>query len=130
MLSQTYLKTWTKSSMKKKNKYKIFSTETDKDIDAVLNEEATKDKDAPVKVKSAGAFCSLVKSFCKPLNCETCVVLQEEYPRGIWLCSVCIDSTVTVYSFWGDVPCSKCGFSGGVKALCQKKKTRKKGYTT
>lgn len=106
---------------KSKKTRKIFSKETDNEINSLLKSS----KETAKTVKSAGAYCSIVNGFCKPLNCESCPTLRTEYPRGKWLCSVCSsDDMIIKHSFWGDKSCELCGFSYGVMTLCTTKKRR------
>lgn len=110
---------------KKKREMKIFSKSTDDEISLVCNNTpvVAVTQDA---VKPSGAYCSLVKSFCKSENCGSCQALHEYAPAHQWVCTECADSNIfTLYPFWEDTNCEICGIDYGVM-ICVKQKKYKR----
>ena len=103
---------------------KIFRCQTDKEIDDLSKDSKLQEAKT---IKSSGTWCSLLKSFCKPMNCETCSSLNDEHPQKQWLCSVCSeDKEYILHPYWGDTRCTKCGWEYGVMVLAKKRKKRKR----
>ena len=112
---------------KKKNKQnrnvKIFSKSTDDEIFSLCNKQTKKED---MQVKPAGSFCSLVKSFCKSENCNTCKALQNHVPNKEWLCTKCANAELyKLLPYWSAVICTRCGWENGVMVCAKLKKVRR-----
>lgn len=110
---------------KKKREIKIFLKSTDDEISLVCNSTPViaAEQDS---VKPSGAYCSLVKSFCKSENCGSCKALSDHAPGHQWVCTECADTdNFILYPFWEDTSCEICGIDYGVM-ICVKQKKYKR----
>ena len=103
-------------------KRKIFSIETDEEIDSLCDPQPLV---STVEEQGNVVHCSIIDGFCISMDCEQCAYLHKKYPRPVWLCSTCREiEGYKVYAHWGDIECSLCGCDAGVKVLSTKKQRK------
>jgi len=71
-----------------------------------------KERDEPIHQ----TYCPLAEGLCSDVQCEKCSLIEEAYPEGVWVCTVCAD-LVQLRPFYGDGECFFCGHESGFLAL-------------
>lgn len=62
------------------------------------------------------AYCPLAEKSCSNVQCEACSLVDEAFPGGLWVCSVCAEG-LRILPYYGNGSCELCGFESGVLLL-------------
>jgi hypothetical protein len=64
------------------------------------------------------AYCPLAGKSCSNVECESCSLIEDRFPGGFWVCTVCAEG-FTILPFHGNGNCAVCGFESGVLMLTE-----------
>lgn len=102
----------TKLSKRRPKGGRLFSRPSGFSLDAPSVPTAGKERDEPIHT----AYCPLHEGLCSDVACESCSLITEEFPDGVWVCTTCTDF-VYLKPYYGDGSCHFCGHKSGFLSL-------------